>query len=172
MHLAVELWERIEHVRISMGWSGREFARRAGLQHESHYSVLVKQLKSGQDIAQTTAAALANAAREEGFSTDWFLLGVGNERVTAPSAGKRSLSPTPMPSSNVRVGGTSCALPEPPPNRQRALRLLMDRGFDPDTAEEKLALAALDGKLSPCEDRPVAWWLDAVRDDLIDRSSE
>ena len=83
----------------------------------------------------------------------------------SPQAGRRSMTPTPTPSSSLRFGKTVCEIPETP-GRQRALELLVERGFDPGQVDEEFALLAFDAALSPLEDRPPAWWIDGVRSRL------
>jgi hypothetical protein len=76
---------------------------------------------------------------------------------------------TPIPSSSYRVAGKSMD-PQSPPNRTRALALLESRGIERSVLDEELALIAFDAGLSPCEDRPISWWLDSLRERLSARS--
>jgi predicted transcriptional regulator len=109
---------------------------------------------------------LAAVLRESGKSLNQLTHSNHREAVQPTN----ELTPTPMPSSALRFGHTALPLPEPPANRQRALELLVERGFDQDEVAEEMALAALDARLAPCEDRPVAWWVDMVRVGMARRS--
>jgi transcriptional regulator with XRE-family HTH domain len=82
-------------------------------------------------------------------------------------------TPTPAPSSSVRFDHSerSMELPPLPPNRERALGLLVARGHDRDRVDEELALVAFDAGLSPFDDRPVSWWIDGVRSALTRRTN-
>lgn len=82
---------------------------------------------------------------------------------------KEVLEPTPAPSSSYRLAGKSVD-PLTPPNRGRAYALLEARGVERRVLDEELALAAFDAGLAPCEDRPISWWLDSMRERLANRS--
>jgi transcriptional regulator with XRE-family HTH domain len=74
----VTLLERMHFVLKSKGWSGREWARRAGLSEENHVNALMLRMKNDAEGRLAgdieTYAKLAKAA---GVSLDWLVLGRG-----------------------------------------------------------------------------------------------
>lgn len=58
------VWERIERARLSLGWSAREFARRAHLKSETHYGLIGTQSKWNAD--ERTRDALITALIQHG----------------------------------------------------------------------------------------------------------
>lgn len=83
--------------------------------------------------------------------------------------GRRSFTPTPTPSSSLRSAGVRMDMPEMPANRERAIELMVTRGFERSVVDEEMAVAAMDAGLSPFEDRPVSWWIAAARTRLESR---
>lgn len=168
IHMGVDLWQRLETVRQSAGWSGREFARRAGLRNDSHYGTTITRLKNGEGISGDTLTALAKAASEAGFRTEWVTMGEGKPKHVEERP-QRSFTPTPTPASVLRVAESqrTGVIGEYPPNRIRATQLLVSRGHDESSINESLSLAALDAGLRTTEDPSVAWWIDRARDALL-----
>lgn len=105
--------------------------------------------------------------RETGKSVS-DLLGVSSSQPQATSSPlplpiQRNLTPTPAPSSTLRASGIRMDLPDPPRNRERAIEILVSRGFERSRVDEEMAVAAMDAGLSPFEDRPVGWWIEVAR---------
>lgn len=165
----VDLWQRLEEVRVSQDWTGREFARRAGLRNDSHYGVLTQRLRAGQTIQSDTLTSLARAAASVGYSTEWLLYGTGEKMVGGANQKpvvqpQRRNTPTPTPVSVVRYSQTAPhGTRVVTPNRDRAAQLLAARGLEPHEIEECFSLAALDARIAPGEDPPTHWWIDCMR---------
>jgi transcriptional regulator with XRE-family HTH domain len=163
----VTLIERIEQARESIGWTGRELAREAGLKHESHYSVVLKNLKMGGGAKAETIDKIVQCLVGHGFAEEWIRYERGSQRRSFAQQyepAKRGLSPTPAPLSTMRSSNHHHLVVPTLPNRDRAAALLVARGYESADVDEALALIAFDARLAPCEDRPVSWWLDAMRD--------
>jgi hypothetical protein len=171
---AVTALERIESARQVLGWTGRQLAREAGLKQESHYGLALSRAKGGGGVHVATLDKLIQCLVRHGWSEEWLRHGIGPQRqpvaipvqpatVAAPPA-RRSFTPTPAPSSELRVSQHTHLVVPRLPNRERAAKLLVDRGLAAAEVDESLALVAFDARLAPCEDPPVSWWLDAMRD--------
>lgn len=161
----VELIDRIEQARESIGWSGRELARAAGLKYDSHYSVVVRNLRGGGTAHAETIDKIVSALVAKGCSEEWLRRGTGAMQSYQRGT-KRGFTPTPAPLSEMRSSNHPHLVVPSSPNRERAANLLESRGYDPAIIDEQLALAAFDARLAPCEDPPVSWWIDALRDRL------
>lgn len=159
----MRLWERLERVRESQGWSGREFARRAGLAYEQHYGTLIKRLQKTDEGTRTSAEtieALSKVAIAIGFSRRWLIEGKGPERDSKGSS-RPPAEMTPAPRSSMR------AVPVAPQmdggsNRERAAALLEKLGFSTEDSRARLALGAIVEGISPDSDPPVDIWLNAA----------
>jgi hypothetical protein len=170
----MDLAERLEVARTALGWSQRQMGREAGLRHETNYAAVLFQFKRGGSARIPTIDPIVARLVKEGWSEEWLRHGIGPQRqavatpvqpatVAAPPA-RRSFTPTPAPSSELRVSQHTHLVIPRLPNRERAAKLLVDRGLAAAEVDESLALVAFDARLAPCEDPPVSWWLDAMRD--------
>ncbi len=132
----VEIWERLEWAREQVGWGQRELGREAGLKHDSHYSVVLRQFKAGGGIKAETLDLLVDALVRRGFSEAWLRKGVGPEL------------------SNERT----VEYPERYPNRARAIALLVEAGEDEEECRSAAPVA-----LDSDEDPDPLWWVDQIR---------
>lgn len=81
----------------------------------------------------------------------------------APMRRDRSFTPTPSPGSVVRSATVKTMTLDCAPNRDRALEMLVSRGYDREFVDAEMACAAIESGLGVGEDRPVSWWLDTLR---------
>jgi len=168
----VDLGDRLEHARQTMGWTQRQLSRIAQLKNETLYGSVLSNLRHGRGAHAKTLDALIAALVSDGWSEDWLRHGTGPERADmtpiVPEAtlhrSRDSSAPPPAPSSHITSYPNKLPLVVPTlPNREKARRLLVEHGCDPKTIDEELALIAFDARLNPYEDRSVSWWIDAVR---------
>lgn len=156
-----------ENVRAFLRWAlqniwGTQEAISPTLKMSQEY---ISQLKNGhKNIGPSVALKIANAAH---VPFDALLEGRAIRLLEQPRpvftevAHIRSITPTPMPSSKVRY--SEPGLDIGPPNRTRAVDMLTKRGYDRDLVESEMSLAALDHGLCTSDDKPVHWWIDAIR---------
>jgi transcriptional regulator with XRE-family HTH domain len=72
--------QRLEEARKTLGWSGREVSRRAGLKNETFYTSAITNLQSGGSVSTETLRQILQAFVAEGFRPVWILAGTGTPR--------------------------------------------------------------------------------------------
>lgn len=168
----VDLAERLERARTELGWTQRQLGRIAGLRNDSHYNIILTNLRRGRTSQARTLDLIIGALVGEGWAEDWLRHGTGPERLdmtpivpeVALHRSRSSSAPPPAPSSHITSYPNKLPLVIPTlPNREKARQLLVQHGCDPKSLDEELALIAFDAQLNPYEDRPVSWWIDAIR---------
>lgn len=84
--------ERVEQCLEELGWSGREFCRRAGVGTPVQWSITSTRVKKLGDRAQptaTTVEAFNRALEEAGYSGEWIRTGEGEPRTTEERPAER-----------------------------------------------------------------------------------
>ena len=160
-----------EHVRAFLRWAipgvwGTQTAAGTALKMSQEY---ISQLKSGKkNIGATVALKIAVAANVpfESLVEGRAIRLLERPRyetteasVVAMEHPTRSYTPTPIPSSKIRYVESETG----PTNRDIAVKMLTQRGYDREIVESEMALAALDRGVPFGEDRPVHWWIDSIR---------
>lgn len=95
----VTLLERMQFVLDSKGWSGREWARQAGLSEENHVNnLMLRMRKDTEGRLAGDIETYAKLAKAASVSLDWLILGRG-----APTGDALEISDDPKYPSRARV---------------------------------------------------------------------
>jgi hypothetical protein len=76
----VELWERLEAARESLGWGQRETGRNAKLKQDTHYARVLTTLKQGGTPELGTFEKIIVAFVDQGISRRWLQHEIGDMR--------------------------------------------------------------------------------------------